>query len=268
MESTFSPSSPPHSVRASLQASGRRHSSVVSPCQWRWPHPRLGARRSPAPRGGGGGGGVLPAARCWCSRPGLRARPPAHALWSRASGTAAAHAECSAGRRAAGGGGGPSEPQAWARRPGRGSPCRCSTTKPQSSWSPRARRWGCSTGCCSSPSCCTCSCESSGTFWKPGAWGGEGVETGALGRRPSWALGCKVGKVKREHYVLRNVGGATGYLGLKLFVESPFLLPRLERPVLQSWPGGRDARTLGSAAPRGLPGLWPDSWPGHPAGYL
>lgn len=171
MESTFPLSSPPHSVRASLRASSRRHSSVVSSCQWRWPHPRLGARCSPAPRGGG----VLPASRC--SRPGLRARPPAHALWSRASGTAAAHAERSVGRGAAGGRGGRSEPEVWARRPGRGSPSLCSTIRPQSSWSPRARRWGCSTGCCSSPSCCTYSCEFSGTFFKPGDWGGEGVDT-------------------------------------------------------------------------------------------
>lgn len=86
-------------------------------------------------------------------------------------GTAAAHTECSGGCGAAGGGGGQSELEAWARRPGRGSCCPCSTTRQQSSWSPRARRWGCSTGCYSSPSCCTCSCEFLGTFLKQGYMG-------------------------------------------------------------------------------------------------
>lgn len=65
-------SSPPHT------ASGWRHSPVVSPCQRRRPHPRLGARRSQALRGSR----ILLAALC--SRPGLRVCSPAHALWSRA----------------------------------------------------------------------------------------------------------------------------------------------------------------------------------------
>lgn len=215
-----SPPSPPHSVRASLEASGWRLRRVVSPVSAEAAASQarrspLAARRSPVLRGSG----IRRAAPC--SRPGLRvcslqlmpfgaARP----------GTAAAHTECSVGCRAAGGGGRQSELEAWARRPGRGLCCLCSTIRLQSSWSPRARRWGCSTGCCSSSSCCTCSCEFLGTLLKQGTWGGEGVNTGVLRSGSSRVLGCKDGKVKRDT-ARETWAVATGYLGLKLSVGAP-----------------------------------------------
>lgn len=143
----------------------------------------------------------LPAAAGSSRRPGARARVCAPALRLTPFGAARPGLRqrtqgYSVGRGAAGGRGGRSEPEVWARRPGRGSPSRCSTIRPQSSWSPKARRWGCSTGCCSSPSCCTCSCEFSlGHFFQARGMGrGRCRHTGALGSRPSWALGCKVGR--------------------------------------------------------------------------